>query len=649
MLRYFVKQVGAHKYGCLLCPLPAAVAKCITDWSIENIPDCHLGDGGRETQIHVTAKYGLKDDSPQTAGAIRGILTGVGPIPIRLGAMTLFRGGDDGDVLKLEIDSPALHKLNGQITSAIPCFDKFPEYMPHVTVAYLDPRIAERYVGDLPGVSGNVLYLDGVDWYVATGEKRERVDLGLLALSYPKALSAFNEGSGGALVPPPQVGFRPRNPKLKASKTLAVLGKSWYETKAKGTCKPGQNPERDKCTAATDDPAKPKGSPKAEVEPVEQAQVAEPAEDESKKKPAANQSPFGKMTPDEVRLNIEKIESRIAEAEKNGADSIIVAGKVVSLKDAKRGLEQQRGIADRDQRKADAESDAQFAKEWAAEVEKHLPEVEANNVAAYPYSAQEVAAEQDWHKQYIEWRWGLQAGEVEGSNKGKFKPTEMDVGPASRFVSGLLNPALGGVAYVGKLFQELVAPRGKTHNPADPAIGDELQAYFDRMAPEQDNQQTAQVVAAVLGAEAVPVVKALAAKGPQVTAPVHTQPLTDEELAKMTPAQRSEAVAAERAARQRPKTELRQAAEGGLTKPGKDQNVQGRIRKLEQKARGKERKRQAETPEQSAARQEKERVKLVERRKKQDARVRKYQQQDARQKERENKAAAKKTPAKALT
>lgn len=43
-----------HKYGCLLCPLPADMAKEITDWCLEHIPDYHLGPGGRELRPHLT-------------------------------------------------------------------------------------------------------------------------------------------------------------------------------------------------------------------------------------------------------------------------------------------------------------------------------------------------------------------------------------------------------------------------------------------------------------------------------------------------------------------------------------------------------------------------------------------------------------------
>jgi hypothetical protein len=39
----------------------------------------------------------------------------------------------NGDVLKVDIDSPDLHRLNGKIAEALPNTDTHPEYKPHAT------------------------------------------------------------------------------------------------------------------------------------------------------------------------------------------------------------------------------------------------------------------------------------------------------------------------------------------------------------------------------------------------------------------------------------------------------------------------------------------------------------------------------------
>jgi hypothetical protein len=385
------------------------------------------------------------------------------------------------------------------------------------------------------------------------------------------ALSAIDTTLGGALVPPAQQGRKRIRQRLGQSKTLLTLGKSWYEAKGKGTCKPGQNPTRDGCTAATEDAKGPSN---------------ERANDNAD----------------------EKISNAGRSAERTARVQAVPEEKVDT-------------------------SDPQFEKEWTAEVEKHLAEVEANDVAQFPFDAQQVAAEQDWHSQYIEWRWGLLTGGLDTpSNQGKFKPNTADIGTTSRFISGLLNPIVGGAKYVASLYDKLVRPRSRTHKPADPKIGEELQAYFDKLSPNQDNKQTAELVAEVIGPAAVPVAKALAAKAPE--------PLTQEQLMAMTPAERSQAVAAERAARQRPTTELRQAA-GPLTKPSKP-NVANRVQLAQRRAQGKEKKRQNETPEQRTARIAKERAAFIARRKKQEARMAKYREQDRKAAEKARRQAGKK-------
>jgi len=137
------KAFGKHKLGCLLAVLSESLRKDLTDWSLENIPEFHLAKGGRELRHHVTIKYGFKDSSEETIEALRAMVRD--PILITLKGLSLFRGNEDGDVLKIDVDSPQLHALNAQITSVFPCETKYPDYHPHVTIAYLDPSVAERY------------------------------------------------------------------------------------------------------------------------------------------------------------------------------------------------------------------------------------------------------------------------------------------------------------------------------------------------------------------------------------------------------------------------------------------------------------------------------------------------------------------------
>ncbi|RJQ27125.1 hypothetical protein C4577_02285 [Candidatus Parcubacteria bacterium] len=143
------KSLGDHKYGCLIAELPADIKKQITDWSIENVLDCHLGKGGREFNPHITLKYGFDNPSEEDMQTIKMILAKTGPIQIKLGDISIFDEGDDGVPLKIDVYSPQLHSIYHEISKSVPCNDKwYPDYKPHVTIAYIDPQFSFIYTSD---------------------------------------------------------------------------------------------------------------------------------------------------------------------------------------------------------------------------------------------------------------------------------------------------------------------------------------------------------------------------------------------------------------------------------------------------------------------------------------------------------------------
>lgn len=141
-----------HKFGCLMLNLPESLRKQLTDWTVENVPEYHLGPGGIEWTGHVTVKYGFLDGSEETVQALRALLIRNGPIPVKLTGASLFKSGygkwknEDGDVLKIDVESPRLRELNAQVSAAFACEDKFADnYQPHVTLCYLNPENSATY------------------------------------------------------------------------------------------------------------------------------------------------------------------------------------------------------------------------------------------------------------------------------------------------------------------------------------------------------------------------------------------------------------------------------------------------------------------------------------------------------------------------
>ena len=163
------ESVEAEKYdfASTQANLSGPVAKALRNFGAR-IPSSKLAEDGRETQPHITVKYGLHGNDP--AGVAK-VLQNEPPITASLGKMSLF-SNDDADVLKIDVDSPDLHRLNKKIADALPHTDTHPDYQPHATIAYLKPGEGKAYAGKpIPGVTGQTVTLDHISFSGKNGEQ----------------------------------------------------------------------------------------------------------------------------------------------------------------------------------------------------------------------------------------------------------------------------------------------------------------------------------------------------------------------------------------------------------------------------------------------------------------------------------------------
>lgn len=132
----------AYNFSSVQLELPDPEAEEIRKWGVQNIPNNLLADGGREDDIHVTIKYGIHIHDFTEA---RNLFIHQKPIKLKLGKITLFTG--DCDVVKIDVDSPDLHRLNKLISSNFEVTDTHPVYFPHITITYVLKSFGDQFNG----------------------------------------------------------------------------------------------------------------------------------------------------------------------------------------------------------------------------------------------------------------------------------------------------------------------------------------------------------------------------------------------------------------------------------------------------------------------------------------------------------------------
>ena len=132
----------------------------IKSWARKNIKEGDLAEDGFETIPHVTVLYGfLKEVDTKE---LFDIVTKFGTINLSIGKISRFES-DDCDVIKCEIISPDLHKLNSIITKKFKDVieNKHPSYNPHLTLAYVKKGTCKELDGKL-AFKGNLSFNNAV-------------------------------------------------------------------------------------------------------------------------------------------------------------------------------------------------------------------------------------------------------------------------------------------------------------------------------------------------------------------------------------------------------------------------------------------------------------------------------------------------------
>lgn len=138
-----------YKRSTTQIDLPKEIGGHIIQWGELNIADEDLyideKDGcGRETEQHVTVLYGLTDPTPPEA--LMHIVQTTKPFLVEFGGISVFEN-PKYDVIKLDVISEELHNLHMEIRRSCPNENKFPDYIPHCTIAYVQKGKGKKYAG----------------------------------------------------------------------------------------------------------------------------------------------------------------------------------------------------------------------------------------------------------------------------------------------------------------------------------------------------------------------------------------------------------------------------------------------------------------------------------------------------------------------
>lgn len=129
-----------YDYGCLMVLLPDNICSYWEIWKGMIDPNDYEEDGF-EDEPHITVQYGFAPEVMATE-----VIAKVNPVPcmIKFGKLALFE--NDNDVLKIDIISPDLRKLNKAVMEKFSITTKYPDYKPHATIAYLKKGTGKKYL-----------------------------------------------------------------------------------------------------------------------------------------------------------------------------------------------------------------------------------------------------------------------------------------------------------------------------------------------------------------------------------------------------------------------------------------------------------------------------------------------------------------------
>jgi 2'-5' RNA ligase len=143
-----MKENKKYEYGCLMLDFKWNQWQSLLERiDEEDLFEPETGRYGLEKEPHITILYGLHEevDGKTIQETLKDIL--YQSIEIQIDGIGIFEN-EEYDVVKLNVESPAIRYLN-KLTTQLPHTTDYPDYKPHMTIAYVKKGLGKKYVSDL--------------------------------------------------------------------------------------------------------------------------------------------------------------------------------------------------------------------------------------------------------------------------------------------------------------------------------------------------------------------------------------------------------------------------------------------------------------------------------------------------------------------
>lgn len=135
------KKGASYSYGCIMACIDHEIERPALNQ--DNLFLGEDGDKGIEDEQHVTLLYGTHEEVMYEDVIM--FLKNIKMPLIQLTGISLFNN-PEFDVVKFDVTCPEFHLYNKLIKLQFPFTSTFPEYVPHMTIAYMQPKTGEEYV-----------------------------------------------------------------------------------------------------------------------------------------------------------------------------------------------------------------------------------------------------------------------------------------------------------------------------------------------------------------------------------------------------------------------------------------------------------------------------------------------------------------------